>query len=555
MHRVDLRSELHYDGIVPEPMKSTYDVILVLPYPFADHPSFPEALLAAALKQEGFRVGILDVPHWQDEREFLRLGRPELFFAIVPGPVDSLIMNYTPTLKRRREDLYQIHGGAYFPDSPPSAASRIRPDRCVITFANQIRKAWKDVMVIAGGMETSERIYAHYDLLQQRIRRSILLDARLDLAVAGMGELQICAVARGVAAGIPIGEMGIPGTAMIQSRKPPEADFEELPAFDELTDHPAQLLRAYAVQRSAAAAARGTCQRHNDRWVVRLPDAVYSGKDLDSIYNREYRRAHIGNQTMSPALTMNLFSITSHRGCLGRCAFCAVCRIQGGKVVSRSVESVLQEVDQISHHPRWQGVVADVGGATAEMYGMNSFKSPAGTAYLELLRRIRRHPAVRKVFTASGVRHDLMLKNPELLEEIMRFHSGSFLRVAPEHIHDEVLHYMGKPPFQVFRDFCALFADINRGLKRRVDLAAYIIIGHPGEEKRHIRDAGRVLRNLGVSRVDAQIFTPAPGLLSTALFAAGMDERGNPVAVCRDKHELERRKAGIYARSGSVEPA
>ncbi|MBN1197565.1 MAG: radical SAM protein [Candidatus Aminicenantes bacterium] len=532
-------------------MKSRFDIILVLPYPFSDHPSFPEGLLAGALRSNGFRVGILDAIRWQDPDEFTRLGRPELFFAIVPGPVDSVIMNYTPVLKRRREDLYQADGSAFFPDSQRAVASRVRPDRCVITLANQIRKAWKDVRVIAGGMETGQRIFAHYDFLQQRIRRSVILDARLDLAVTGMGEIQICAAARAAAGRNNLRETGIPGTAVVSSNRPDNENFEELPGLEEIENDPSLLLTAYKILNRADAVGKGVFQRQNERWIVRQPQAKYTPEDLDTAYSREYTRTHPNNHCMSPALKMNLFSITSHRGCVGRCAFCAVCHHQGDKVISRSPESICREVDQLSRHPRWRGVISDVGGATAEMYGMDMPALDSGPPYLQLLRRIRRHPQVRKVFVASGVRHDLMLKWPELLEEIMRHHSGRFLRVAPEHIDDDVLRCMGKPRFSLFRDFCSLFAEINRGLRRRVELAAYVIVGHPGEEEKHIKDMASLLRNLGVSRVDAQIFTPAPGLLSTAMYMAGMDAGGRNIPVCRDTRELEKRKNTLYIRGRS----
>jgi len=527
-------------------MKNQFDIILVLPYPFSDHPSFPEGLLASALRADGFRVGVLDALHWQDPHEFTLLGRPELFFAIVSGPVDSVIMNYTPTLKRRREDLYQTDGNAFFPDSPRTAASRVRPDRCVITLANQIRKAWKDVLIIAGGMETSQRLFAHYDFLRQRIRRSILLDARLDLAVVGMGEIQICAAAQAIADKKNLREFKIPGTAVVRSNRPDGSDYELLPALEEIESDPSLLLSAYKKQTRADALGRGVLQRNNDRWIVCQPRAIYTPKILDGIYNREYKRSQHKNRSISPALAMNLFSITSHRGCMGRCAFCAVCRQQGGNVISRSPESIIREVEHMSRHPRWRGVISDVGGATAEMYGMDAHVRDFRPPYLGLLRMVRRHPLVRKVFVASGVRHDLMLKFPELLEEIMLHHSGRFLRVAPEHIHDDVLKYMGKPRFSLFREFCSLFGDINRRLKRRVELAAYVIVGHPGEEAKHVKDMAPMLRNLGVDQIDAQIFTPAPGLLSTALLVSGTDDQGTAIPVCRDPRELDRRKNSLY---------
>jgi len=529
-------------------MKKAFDIILVMPYPFTDHPSFPEGILANVLKAEGFRVGVIDSPHWQDPREFTRLGRPQLFFAIVPGPVDSIIMNFTPTGKRRREDLYQMDGNAYFAGLPPGVGARVRPDRSVITLANQIRKAWKDIEIVAGGMETSQRIAAHFDYQQQRIRRSILLDARLDLAVSGMGEIQIVEIARAAASGTPLREMKIPGTAVNLPDPPGDAEWIELPGHEDILNSPDLLLQSYRERMRAGMQGKGTRQRHGDRWIVKYPDPPYTSRDLDRIYNLEYSRTHLSSISMSPALTMNLFSITSHRGCLGRCAFCAVRGHQGGHVVSRSSESIIREVVEMQRHARWRGIVTDLGGATAEMYGMDEDANPVHPPYLELLRRLRNREDIRKVFVSSGVRFDLMLKYPELLEEIMRHHSGRFLRVAPEHTHDEVLSIMGKPSLSRFREFCRLFSQINRGLKRRVELAAYVVIGHPGESDHHVRGMKATLRNLGVDRVDAQIFTPAPGLLSTAMYVAGSDLRGKTLPVCRESRLLDRRKESVYPR-------
>ena len=217
-------------------------------------------------------------------------------------------------------------------------------------------------------------------------------------------------------------------------------------------------------------------------------------------------------------------------------------------MVSRSPESIIREIVGMKSHPRWRGVVTDLGGATAEMYGMDREVNPAQPPYLQLLRRLQRRKDIRKVFVSSGVRYDLMLRYPELLEEIMRNHSGRFLRVAPEHTHDSVLSLMGKPHLDKFREFCALFSRINRGLKRPVELAAYVVIGHPGETDSHVRGMRSTLRGLGVDRVDAQIFTPAPGLLSTAMYVAGHDQRGRALPVCRDSRLLEKRKNSLYSR-------
>ena len=529
-------------------MSETYDIILVLPYRFSDHPSFPEGILKRVLEYAGFRVGWIETPLWQDPDSFKILGRPRLFFAIVPGPVDSVVLNYTASRRRRREDLYQSGGSAYFPDSARSASSRIRPDRSVMALSNQIRKAWKGVHIISGGMETTLRTLSHFDFQQERIRRSILLDARLDLAVMGMGEHQIVAIARAMRKGTAPNELCLPGTARIMAQHPPGNQWEDLPCFEAVQKDPSLLLELQRGISRAASRGYGYVQQHAERFVVVFPHSVYSTEDLDRIYDLPYERCHPEGTGRSPALTMNLFSITSHRGCAGACAFCSISRHQGRQVISRSPESVMREVETLSHHPAWKGIVPDVGGATAEMYGMDHPTSSSTSPYLNLLREVRSHHSVRQVFVGSGVRHDLMLRQPDLLEEIMRHHCGKFLRVAPEHTHDDVLSLMGKPRFDSFRNFSRLFHSINRSLKRKIELAAYIVIGHPGEEDAYTRDMAGILEESGVHKVDAQIFTPSPGTLSTAMYVSGQDPGGKSIPVCRDIHSLERRKARLYGQ-------
>ena len=538
-----------------------HDVILVLPYAFADHPSFPEGILKRALEVAGYSVGVIEAPFWQDRRSVAALGAAKLFFAVVTGPVDSIVLNYTSSRTRRREDLYQINGNAFFPDRPPSIKYKIRPDRALIVLANRLRENFPDVPIVAGGVEASLRRFLHYDFQDDRLRRSILLDSRADLLVTGMGEKQIVAIARLLAAGAAIETVRIRGAARVETVAPQDPAFVELPAAEEILADPAKLIMATLAAEGAQRRGRGAFQRHAGRVVVSYPPERYSSTDLDFIYGLSYSRRHLRSPSASPALQMNLFSITSHRGCGGGCSFCSISGHEGQRVVSRSPDSILREISDFARHPQWRGIVSDIGGPTADLYGLDCPQSscpkgsclfpdicpamaaprPSGNSYQEMLSAARRLPGVRKVLLGSGVRFDHLLDNPRLLEDILRFHTGRFLRVAPEHTEDHVLRQMGKPSFHCFERFVRLFERINRTLPRRLTLAPYIIIGHPGESTTDVQAMRKKLRALNL-RPDVQIFTPTPGTLSTAMFVAGLSTAGETLCCEKNVRELKRRK-------------
>ncbi len=534
-----------------------FDVILVLPYPFADHPSFPEGILKRALEAAGFRVGVIEAPDWQDKASFSALGRPALFFAVVSGPLDSVVLNYTAGRRRRREDLYQLDGQAFFAGRPPDIKFKIRPDRTVAVFCNRLREAFRDVPLVIGGVEAHLRCFAHYDFQEDKVRRSLLLDSRADILVSGSGEKQAVVLARLLQQGVSAREIDIPGTARIWAQLPTGKSCLELPPCEEVQAEPAKLLQGQLLI-GQAEGRRALAQRHAKRWVVLNPAERYDGADLDFIYGLEYRRRHPTHEAYSPALRMNLFSVTAHRGCAGGCSFCSIILSEGRRVISRSPDSIFREIRSLAGHPEWRGMVSDIGGPTAEMYGSDCSVAAckkdscllpqacpqfgAGEPYRDLLRQSRSQPGVKKVLLGSGVRHDLMLSNPELLEEILREHVGRFLRVAPEHTEDEVLDLMGKPRFAVFEEFVALFQRLNRKLHRPVELAPYLIVGHPGETAAMVPAMRKKLRALGLKTCDAQIFTPSPGTLSTAMYHAGLSSSGKPLAVEKDIRALQARK-------------
>ncbi len=541
-----------------------FDVILAMPAPFTDHPSFPEALIARALEAAGFSVGVIEQPHWQSSADFAALGRPRLLYGIIPGPVDSVVLNYTSTGKRRSEDLYQPGGNAYFPDMPASISSRIRPDRTLTVYASRIREALGDVPLVIGGLEASLRRFAHWDFQKQAIRRPILLDTRADLAVTGMGELQIVAIAQALARGENMPELCIPGTVHV-SRACPE-DAVLLPDAADVTAQPHLLLTQFLAEQRALREGRPVAQPAGGRYVVSQPAMSYTSNDLDTIYGLPFSRQHGWHATVkpaplqaTPALLMNRFSVTTHRGCAGGCAFCSIAAHQGRGVISRSQASILAEIRQMTKHPDWRGVIGDIGGASAEMWQADCPRCqrpscllpnvcphyPASQArdWQDLLARVRALPGIRHINLGSGLRYEVLLENPSLLEDLLRHHSGQFLRVAPEHTEDHLLALMRKPPYAVFERFVRLFHETAGKLPRPVRLAPYLIVGHPGETTDDVVRMRDKLKKLGLfGQADVQIFTPTPGSLATAMYCSGSDEHGHPLAVERDMAELIRRQ-------------
>ncbi len=485
-----------------------------------------------------------------------------MFFAIISGPVDSVVLNYTSSRKRRNEDLYQDDGKAFFKDYPPSIKYKIRPDHTVVVFANLLRRVYKGVPIIIGGIEASLRRFAHYDFQKDKIKPSILLDSRADLLVTGSGEKQLVEIARQAEKGTVLKELDLPGTARITKEISLYKDYAILPSMQDILEKPHQLVEATLKINKTRMVGHGILQPHEGRFIMEHPPQGYTSQDLDALYKEPYKRHHLSGKSLTPALQMNLFSVTSHRGCGGGCAFCSIATHEGKRVVSRSMDSILGEIAAFKGHPKFKGIVSDIGGATAELYGTdceriknfsckrsscflpNCCKRIASTApFLTLLRRARELKEVRKIFLGSGIRYDSMLRNPELLEELLTHHAGAYLRVAPEHTEKSVLDLMRKPSFELFADFVTLFEKVKRRIKSKVELAPYLIVGHPGETWQDVREMSHRLRRLNMKTTDAQIFTPTPGTLSTAMYYAGVSAEFKKIPVEKNVKELMRRKA------------
>ena len=400
---------------------SGFDIILVSGEPYADHPLSPVGMIARVLDAEGWKVGVIESPDWKGQDDFLKLGRPRLFFGITSGSIDSMLVNYTP-LKRER---------AVDPNAP--FVSRM-PDRAVIVYANRVRELHKGVPIVLGGIEASLRRFAHYDYWGDDVRRSILLDTRADILVYGPGEIQAVEIARRIDRGEALD--GIRGTAVVRAEAPEGA--LAIPSFEEARDDKAKFCEA----QKRLANRKTIAQRHANRFVVQYPSPDYAPADLDRIYGLPFtRRIPEG----FPELGMARFSVQTHRGCVGRCSFCALSLHQGDRIVSRSEASILAEIERMTRHPEWKDFVDDLGGPTANMYGLEGASAKDAQRRLAaLMRAARRVPGVRKVFVRSGIRYDLAVESPEYVRELVRHHVSGLLKIAPEHVSEKVLRLMNK---------------------------------------------------------------------------------------------------------------
>ena len=538
-----------------------YDFLFVSGDAYVDHPSFGTSLLARLLEANGYRVCICPQPDRNDPEALSEYGAPRLAVLISGGVIDSMVNHYTVSKKRRSNDVYS-----------PGGKAGLRPDRCVIVYSNMARAAFGDIPVIIGGTEASLRRFAHYDYWQDKVRRSILVDSGADLLVFGMGERTLLAIAEKLSDGIPINHItNIHGTCYISDKAPKNSIT--LPSFEKVSEDKESYAKAAATQYYEQDAIRGKTlvQQHGDKYLVQLPQAMpLSQKEMDKVYALNYMRAWHPSYDKDggvPALEEVKFSITSSRGCFGSCSFCALTFHQGRVVQARSQASILAEAQKLIWDKDFKGYIHDVGGPTA------NFRAPAckkqlksGTCrdkqclypsvcpnaevshkdYLELLRKLRALPKVKKVFIRSGIRYDYLIadKDDEFFYELCEHHVSGQLKVAPEHISSNVLHYMGKPGVKVYEKFCRKFYDINKEIGKEQYLVPYLMSSHPGSTLRDAIELAVYLKKNNIRPEQVQDFYPTPGTLSTAMFYTGLDPRTmKKVYVPRDPHEKALQRA------------
>ncbi|MFA6373929.1 MAG: YgiQ family radical SAM protein, partial [Methanothrix sp.] len=516
-----------------------FDVILISGDAYVDHPSFAAALIGRVLWDAGYSVGIIAQPDWRMDEDYCRLGRPRLFFGISSGNVDSMVNNLTPNLKRRSSDVYSP-GGAL-----------LRPDRAAIVYTNKVHALFPGVPIILGGIEASLRRFAHYDYWSDSVRRSILADAPADLIIYGMGENPLREVALRLEKGERIEEIrDLAGTTVTDEiscwRSSLREDCLVIPSFTEVSTDRRKYAQAFAqhYREQDPFHGRVVVQPHPKTVIIQNPPArPLRTEELDRIYELPFvREAHPSYRESIPALEPVRFSITSHRGCFGSCSFCALTHHQGRIVQSRSEDSILREATRLTKMRGFAGIISDVGGPTANMYGLSCLRWKKGACpdklcsaecptldkdhsrQVGLLRRLRKIPGVKRVFIGSGIRHDLiMADHSPYLEELCRHHVSGHLKIAPEHISRSVTECMHKPPRDVLDAFRERFSAASRAVGKEQYLLPYLMSGHPGCTVRDMVELAEYLRDNRMYTEQVQDFTPTPMTVSTAMYYTGLD--------------------------------
>lgn len=535
------------------------DVIFVSGDAYIDHPSFGVPLLARWLESHGFRTGIIPQPDWRSREAFMAMDRPRLFFAVSAGAMDSMVAHYTPARKLRHDDAYT-----------PGNRHGARPNRATIVYTSRLKEAYRDVPVVIGGIEASLRRFAHYDYWEDKVRRSILFDAKADLLVYGMGEKPLLELASRLRQGEPFGEItDIRGTACIAIGGSETRPHAELPSFEEVSADRLKYAEAFRLisDEHNPFCGKVLLQRHGDRALVcNAPSLPLSLQEIDSIYLLPFVKApHPSYTEPIPACEQIRASITTHRGCFGGCAFCAITHHQGKIIQSRSADSIIGEIKRLTEMSWFRGSVSDLGGPTANMYGLGCrtpeiqakcrkgsclFPKPCRNLLsddrkiVELLRKARKLAGVKHVAVSSGVRFDLLELQPSYFSELISHHVGGLLKVAPEHSVDPVLECMRKPGKLGFERFLDRFRNESRRLGKRQAIVPYLISGHPGCTLDDMVELALFLRRNRLKAEQVQDFTPTPGTLATCMFHTGIDPySGREIHVPRSDREKLLQKA------------
>lgn len=532
------------------------DVLFICGDAYIDHPAFGLALLARLLEADGWRVGIVSQPDWKRPDAFKVMGRPRICAAVSAGAMDSMVNHYTAARKIRRNDAYT-----------PGGQAGARPNRATIAYTVAVKAAFKGLPVVIGGLEASLRRLAHYDYWQEKVRRSILVDSKADLLVYGMAETALRTIVRRLSVQPAQDALeGIRGTARMQ-RQPPEKSIV-LPSYETVCESPDAYNQAF---RRAAQAQHGDgrilAQAHGDRWVVIQPPAPgLSTAELDRIYALPFQRMpHFSHSAPIPAFEQIRWSITTHRGCYGGCAFCAIGHHQGKQIQSRSIDSIVAETRKMAQSGPFRGTISDLGGPTANMYatGCGSDKAyercrrssclfPKMCPHLQnsdqmavaLLRKVRRVPGVKHAFVASGIRYDLLACQPDYFQQLLSHHVSGRLKIAPETTVPKVARVMRKPGPELLLGFIDFFRKENRRMGRRAGLVPYMISGHPGCTLSDMLEVALFLRAHDLRVEQVQEFTPTPGSLSTCIWHTGEDPfSGQKIYIPRGSRERKLQKA------------
>ena len=535
-----------------------------------DHPSFGHAIISRILEANGFSVGIISQPDWKDPKSITILGEPKLAFIVTAGNMDSMVNHYSVSKKRRQTDAFT-----------PGGVMGKRPDYATVVYCNLIRRTYKHTPLVIGGLEASLRRLGHYDYWSNRVKRSVLLDSGADLLLYGMGERSIVEMAEGLKSGIDIRDLTyIDGT--VYKTKHPEDVYDALmlPSFEEIKNNKESYARSFYTQycnTDAFTAKRLIEPYPNKCYVVQNPPSKpLTTSEMDYVYSLPYMRTWHPSYAEAggvPAIEEVRFSLVSNRGCFGGCSFCALTFHQGRIIQTRSHESILQEASQMVWEPDFKGYIHDVGGPTANFRHPSCekqltkgvctnrqclFPTPCPNLqvdhsdYLDLLRKLRALPNVKKVFIRSGIRFDYLLcdKDKTFFRELCEYHVSGQLKVAPEHISDPVLKLMGKPPVAVYNQFREEYKKINEKLGKKQYLVPYLMSSHPGSTLKEAVELAEYLRDLGYMPEQVQDFYPTPSTISTCMYYTGLDPRTmKKVYVTNNPHEKAMQRALIQYRN------
>lgn len=522
------------------------DFVLVTGDAYVDHPSFGTAIISRVLEAEGYRVCILPQP--QCDGDYMRFGRPRLAFLVNSGNIDSMVAHYTSAKRKRSTDAYS-----------PGGRAGLRPDRALTVYCRAVRRVYPDAQLAIGGLEASLRRFAHYDYWSDSVMPSVLLDCGADLLMYGMGESSVVEIAKRLSADEHMRDMrDIKGTCYaVRTSEYERGPCAECPSYEAVSEDSDNGRRLYAQscriqqEENDAVSGRRVIQRHGGVIVVQNPPMPpLDGEELDRVYELPYEKApHPSYEAQGgvPGIEEVRFSLIHNRGCFGACNFCALAYHQGRRVTSRTIASVVREAERMTASPGFKGYIHDVGGPTANFRRASCEKQlTAGlckggkrclsptmcpavevdhTEYLELLRRLRELPGVKRVFVRSGVRFDYLIadRDETFFKELVKYHVSGQLKVAPEHCSDHVLELMGKPKFEVYRRFKKRFYELTEAAGKKQYLVPYMISSHPGSTVKDAVELAVYLKRENMHPEQVQDFYPTPGTVSTCMFYTGLD--------------------------------
>lgn len=549
---------------------SEADFVFVIGDAYVDHPSFGPAIISRLLERYGYKVCIIAQPDWKNDKSIDVFGKPRLGFLVCGGNMDSMVNHYSVSKKRRQKDAYS-----------PGGEMGLRPDYATTVYCNLIRRTYKDVPIIIGGIEASLRRMAHYDYWPDKLKHSILVDSSADILSYGMGEHSMIEIAEALDSGINVSDITyVRGTCYrTKDISGVSEDAILLPDYDSLTRDRLEYARSFYTQyiNTDPYSAKTLVEGYGNRgYVVQNPPAYpLTQMEMDDVYDLPYMNNYhpiYESKGGIPAISEIKFSLTSNRGCFGGCSFCALTFHQGRIIQTRSHESLIREAEQMTHDPDFKGYIHDVGGPTAnfrhkscakqDRYGVCTnkqclFPEPCRNLkvdhkdYIELLRKLEAIPGVKKVFIRSGIRFDYVMadSSDEFLKELCEKHISGQLRVAPEHVSDNVLKMMGKPKNSVYESFIARYQKVNARTGKKQFVVPYLMSSHPGSTLKEAVELAEYVRDIGYMPEQVQDFYPTPSTISTCMYYTGVDPRTmQPVYVPHNPHEKAMQKALMMYR-------